>query len=55
MVFSKPQNSGNVGPTGACTAILQANFLENRGTKLKAQTKQTKSKEGQGSMQAAVF
>jgi len=30
-------------------------FLESRGTKWKAQTKQTKSKEGQASMQAAVF
>jgi hypothetical protein len=46
---------GNVGPTGACTAIIKANFWENRGTKWKAQTKQTKSKEGQASMQAAVL
>ncbi len=37
----------NVGPTGACTAITHTNVLENRGTKWKAQTKQTKSKEGQ--------
>ncbi len=53
--LSKPQNFGNVGPTGACTMIIHANFLENRGTNWKAQTKQTKSKEGQASMQAAVF
>jgi hypothetical protein len=44
--LSKPQNFGNVGPTGACTAIIHANVLENRGTKWKSTNKTNEEQRG---------